>query len=88
VSKQEEDIRIGKKAESLIANEAFSTALLKMENDAVWSWKDTKPDDTVKREHAWHMLRAIDNFRTEMSKLMDNGKVAQRQVEREQRSLV
>lgn len=88
MSKKEEEVRIGRKAESLIADEAFSTALLKMENDAVWLWKDTKPEDTVKREHAWHMLRAIDNFRTEMSKLMDNGKVAQRQIEREQKSLV
>jgi hypothetical protein len=88
VSKLEEDVRKGKKAESLIADEAFSNALLKMENDAVWLWKDTKPEDTVKREHAWHMLRAIDNFRTEISKIMDNGKVAQRQIEREQKSLV
>ncbi len=40
MSKQEEDVRKGKKAESLIADEAFSTALLKMENDAVWFWKD------------------------------------------------
>lgn len=88
MSKQEEDVRKGRKAESLIADEAFSTALLKMENDAVWLWKDTKPEDTVRREHAWHMLRAIDNFRTEISKIMDNGKVAQRQIEREQKSLV
>lgn len=88
MSKLEEDVRKGKKAESLIADEAFSTALLKMENDAVWLWKDTKPEDTVRREHAWHMLRAIDNFRTEISKIMDNGKVAQRQIEREQKSLV
>lgn len=88
MSKQEEDVRKGKKAESLIADEAFSNALLKMENDAVWLWKDTKPEDTVRREHAWHMLRAIDNFRTEISKIMDNGKVAQRQIEREQKSLV
>jgi hypothetical protein len=88
LSKLEEDVRKGKKAESLIADEAFSTALLKMENDAVWFWKDTKPEDITKREHAWHMLRAIDNFRTEISKIMDNGKVAQRQIEREQKSLV
>ena len=88
MSKQEEDVRKGKKAESLIADEAFSTALLKMENDAVWFWKDTKPEDITKREYAWHMLRAIDNFRTEISKIMDNGKVAQRQIEREQKSLV
>ena len=88
MSENQETVRKGKKAESLIQDEAFSAALLQMENDAVWLWKTTKPEDTVKREHAWHMLRAIDNFRTEISKIMDNGKVAQRQIEREQKSLV
>ena len=86
MSKLEEDVRKGRKAELLIADEAFSTALLKMENDAVWLWKDTKPEDTVKREHAWHMLQAIDRFRNELTKIMDNGKVAQRQVERANKS--
>ena len=84
----EETVRKGKKAESLVQDEAFSAALLQMENDAVWFWKDTKPEDTVKREHAWHMLRAIDNFRTEISKIMDNGKIAQREIQRAQKNLV
>jgi hypothetical protein len=82
----EETVRKGKKAEELIQNEAFSLALNKMESDAVWFWKDTKPEDTVKREHAWHMLQAIDRFRNELTKIMDNGKVAQRQVERANKS--
>jgi len=84
----EETVRKGKKAESLVQDEAFSTALLQMENDAVWVWKSTKPEDTVKRESAWHMIQAIESFRTQMNKIMDNGKIAQREIQRAQKNLV
>jgi hypothetical protein len=84
----EEAVRKGKKAESLIQDEAFSAVLLQMESDAVWLWKSTKSEDTVKRESAWHMVQAIEQFRNQVNKLMDNGKIAQRQIERAQKSLV
>jgi hypothetical protein len=84
----EEAVRKGKKAESLIQDEAFAAALLQMENDAVWLWKSTKSEDTVKRESAWHMIQAIEQFRNQINKIMDNGKIAQRQIERAQKNLV
>lgn len=84
----EEAVRKGKKAESLIQDEAFAAALLQMENDAVWLWKSTKSEDTVKRESAWHMIQAIELFRSQINKIMDNGKIAQRQIERAQKNLV
>ncbi len=82
----EEAVRKGKKAESLIQDEAFSAALLQMENDAVWVWKSTKPEDSVRRESAWHMVQAIEQFRLQINKIMDNGKVAQRNIDRAQKS--
>jgi hypothetical protein len=88
VSENQETVRKGKKAESLIQDEAFAAALLQMENDAVWLWKTTKSEDTVKRESAWHMIQAIEQFRNQINKIMDNGKIAQRQIERAQKSLV
>jgi uncharacterized protein YcaQ len=84
----EEAVRKGKKAESLIQDEAFAAALLQMENDAVWLWKSTKSEDTVKRESAWHMIQAIEQFRNQINKITDNGKIAQRQIERAQKNLV
>ena len=88
MSENQEIVRKGKKAESLIQDEAFAAAMLQMENDAVWLWKSTKPEDTVKRESAWHMIQAIEQFRNQINKIMDNGKIAQRQIERAQKSLV
>ena len=88
MSENQELVSKGKKAEVMIQDEAFSAALLQMENDAVWLWKSTKPEDTVKRESAWHTIQAIEQFRNQISKIMDNGKIAQRQIERAQKSLV
>jgi uncharacterized protein YcaQ len=88
VSDNQQLVSKGKKAESLIQDEAFSAALLQMENDAVWVWKTTKPEDTVKRESAWHMIQAVEQFRLQINKIMDNGKVAARSIERSQKSLV
>jgi hypothetical protein len=34
------------------------------------------------------MLKAIENFRIEATKMVDNGKVAQRAIERAQKNLV
>jgi acetolactate synthase regulatory subunit len=34
------------------------------------------------------MVQAIEQFRNQVNKLMDNGKIAQRQIERAQKSLV
>jgi acetolactate synthase regulatory subunit len=34
------------------------------------------------------MIQAIEQFRNQINKIMDNGKVAQRQIERAQKSLV
>jgi hypothetical protein len=82
------EYRKGKKAEQLHDDEVFSSALEKLQNDQIWIWKSTRPEDTLKREQAWMMVQAIESFRTEIKKLIDNGKVAQRAIERAQKNLI
>jgi hypothetical protein len=53
-----------------------------MEADQVWVFRSTKPEESAKREIAWSMLKAIENLKIELSKMMDNAKVAQRAIER------
>jgi hypothetical protein len=36
----------------------------------------------------WAQLRAIENFKNELTKMIDDGKVAQRAIERAQKNLV
>ena len=75
-------IRSGRKAQELLEDETFNTALSKIENEQLWIFKSSKPEESAKREMAWSMLRAIDNLKGELTKTIDNAKVAQRAAER------
>ena len=75
-------IRSGRKAQELLEDETFNSALSKIENEQLWIFKSSKPEETAKREMAWSMLRAIDNLKGELTKTIDNAKVAQRALER------
>jgi len=82
---EDEAVRKGRKAQQLIEDETLSAALAKLENDQVWVFKSTRAEETAKREQCWSMLRAIENLRLELTKVIDNGKVAQRAIERIQK---
>jgi signal transduction protein with GAF and PtsI domain len=82
---EDEAVRKGRKAQQLIEDETLSAALAKLENDQVWVFKSTRAEETAKREQCWSMLRAIENLRLELTKVIDNGKVAQRAIERVQK---
>jgi adenylosuccinate synthase len=75
-------IRSGRKAQELLEDDTFNTAITKIENDQLWVFKSSKPEETQKREMAWSMIRAIENLKTELVKTIDNAKVAQRALER------
>ena len=75
----------GRKAQQLMEDETLGSALAKLENDQIWVFKSTRADETAKREQCWSMLKAIDNLKTELTKVIDNGKVAQRAIERVQK---
>ena len=75
-------IRSGRKAQELLEDDTFNTAINKIENDQLWIFKSSKPEETQKREMAWSMIRAIENLKIELTKTIDNAKVAQRALER------
>jgi adenylosuccinate synthase len=75
-------IRSGRKAQELLEDETFNTAITKIENEQLWIFKSSKPEESAKREMAWSILRAIENLKGELTKTIDNAKVAQRALER------
>jgi signal transduction protein with GAF and PtsI domain len=81
----DEVVRKGRKAQQLLEDETLAAALEKLESDQVWVFKSTRAEDTAKREQCWSMLKAIENLRLELTKVIDNGKVAQRAIERIQK---
>lgn len=82
---EEEAVRKGRRAQQVLEDETLAAALTKLENDQVWVFKSSRADETAKREQCWSMLRAIENLKTELTKMIDNGKVAQRAIERVQK---
>jgi signal transduction protein with GAF and PtsI domain len=81
----DELVRKGRRAQQLLEDETLAAALAKLENDQVWLFKSTRAEETAKREQCWSMLKAIENLKTELTKVIDNGKVAQRAIERVQK---
>jgi adenylosuccinate synthase len=75
-------IRSGRKAQELMEDETFNIAITKIENEQLWIFKSSKPEESAKREMAWSMLRSIENLKNELTKTIDNAKVAQRALER------
>ena len=84
----EEHVRKGRRSEQFLQDEVFATALEKMRGDLHWEFENSKPEEAAKREIVWAQLRAIENFKNELSKMIDNGKVAQRAIERASKNLV
>jgi len=82
----EEAVRKSRKAQQILDDEILSLALNKIENDALWQFKSSKPADTAMRESAYNKIRSVEDLRTELAKLIDDGKVAQRAIERAQKN--
>lgn len=82
---EEESVRKGRRAQQILEDETLVAALTKLENDQLWVFKSTRADETAKREQCWSMLKAIENLKIELTKVIDNGKVAQRAIERIQK---
>ncbi len=70
---EEDVIRKGTKSELLLQDEVFTNALQQLQDMQIYKWKTSLPDETAKREQAWLMIQVIDNLRTELKKMVDNG---------------
>ena len=84
----EDQVRKGRKAQQILEDETLSAAIAKLENDQLWAFRSSKPEESVKRETAWCMLQAIDGLRQELIRIMDNGKIAQNAIVKSQKTLI
>lgn len=84
----EDQVNKGRKAKQLLEDETLSAAIAKLENDQLWAFRSSKPEESVKRETAWCMLQAIDGLRQELIRIMDNGKIAQSAITKSQKNLI
>ncbi len=85
MSTNEDQVNKGRKAQQILEDETLNAAIAKLEGDQLWAFRSSKPEESAKRETAWCMLQAIDGLRQELIKIMDNGKIAQKTLERTQK---
>ena len=79
---EEDVIRKGNKSELLLQDEVFTNALQQLQDTQIYKWKTSLPDESAKREQAWLMIQVIDNLRTELKKMVDNGWIERKRIER------
>jgi predicted nucleotide-binding protein (sugar kinase/HSP70/actin superfamily) len=79
---EEDIIRKGNKSELLLQDEVFTDALQQLQDIQVYKWKSSLPHESAKREQAWAMLQSIDMLKTELKKMIDNGWVERKKLER------
>ena len=84
----EDQLNKGRKAKQLLEDETLNAAMTKLENDQLWAFRSSKPEESVKRETAWCMMQAIDGLRQELVRIMDNGKIAQAAISKSQKNLI
>jgi len=84
----EDQVNKGRKAKQLLEDETLNAAIEKLENDQLWAFRSSKPEESVKRETAWCMMQAIDGLRQELIRIMDNGKIAQNAITKSQKNLI
>ena len=84
----EDQVIKGRKAKQLLEDETLNAAIAKLEGDQLWAFRSSKPEESVKRETAWCMLQAIDGLKQELTKIMDNGKIAQSAITKSQKNLI
>ena len=84
----EDQVMKGRKAKQLLEDETLNAAIAKLEGDQLWAFRSSKPEESVKRETAWCMLQAIDGLKQELTKIMDNAKIAQSAITKSQKNLI
>ncbi|HEY2110216.1 MAG TPA: hypothetical protein VGH25_00665 [Dongiaceae bacterium] len=77
----------GQRAQAILEDEIVSEALDAIEAELRADWEGSRPDDTAGREVAYRMLRAAKAFRERLRKVIDDGAVAQAEIEADERAL-
>jgi signal transduction protein with GAF and PtsI domain len=77
----------GQRAKAILEDEIVTEALDAIEAGLRAGWEGSRAEDTADREDAYRMLRAAKAFRERLRKVIDDGAVAQAEIEADERAL-
>lgn len=75
---------MGAKAERLIADPAFQEASRRLKEKMLNGWENSKSDQVEEREEFFRMYKLMGSLENELQHVIDDGKVAAKQIEREE----
>jgi hypothetical protein len=80
-----DEIRLGHEARKVFDNEALKLAFQLIKQRRIERWLGTHPEDLSDRESSWYALQALEEVKTELRILLDNGEIAAQALERQQK---
>jgi hypothetical protein len=78
----DEIIRLGRSAETVLNSEAFSKALDEIETHKIRMWADGIYKTPQEREEAYALIRGAKEFRSALNMMLDRMKISRDKVER------
>ena len=83
-------VEIGREAQQIMEAPIVQAAFAKIERDYQTRWLSSEQGESVKREEAYLMLKALADFKRVLTTAMDTGRIieSKRTLEATQRSLV
>jgi hypothetical protein len=66
---------VSRKAKDLLDDPLVLEVLEILEDRAISDWKQSDPKDSEGRDHAWALVRAIEQFKTELGSIAANTRI-------------
>lgn len=82
--KRHQEVSEGHRAQSLLENEAFVTAVDYLRGYYESAWKNSTPEATEGRERIWLMLRSLNAVVGHLETVVETGTLAKIQLEEDQ----
>jgi hypothetical protein len=67
-------------AENLLKNELLNSAFDEIESTLMDSWKNSLAEDDTARNNAYLMYRLLQNLKSQFTRYVETGKMAERQL--------
>ena len=75
------DLRKGRAAERLLADETLTGAFDGLRSEYLKAWEATQARDTDARERLWQAYQIAGKVRTQLAMMASSGKLAQKQID-------
>lgn len=79
---EDDVIRLGRQAESILTSDAFKKAMEMLETYQIEQWANGQFKTPEEREEAFHQVRGARLFKTRLTSLIENMAVSKAQAER------